>query len=168
LGVAVREIVYKAIKGLHDRANGLRYRGRAQSRSWRAHEAIAIVLVLGLILGLGALLAMAVTRGDSATLYTAQSNTGLPSSVRPEAGTEVITETVKRGEATVRVVRRRLAPGTVLRTFAGASPETVYRAQTVTKREIATVTDLRQVTVTAAPETITVIETVTCKPKDCK
>jgi hypothetical protein len=167
LGVAVREIVSKAIKGLHDRLNRLRYRGGALSRSWRA--GIAIVLVLGLILGLGALAAVAVTRGDSATVYLAPSNAGMPFSVRPDPGTEVVTETVKRGGTTVRVVRRRLARGsTVVRTAAGASPETVYQAQTVTTREIATVTDLQQVTVTAPPETITVIETVTCKPKDCK
>jgi hypothetical protein len=164
----VREIVSKAIKGLHDRLNGLRYRGGAQSRPWRAYEGIAIVLVLGLILGLGALAAAAVTRGDGATVYVAQSNAGMPSSVRPDASTEVITETVKRGGTTVRVVRHRRARGTtVVRTPAGVSPETVYQAQTVTTRQIATVTDVQQVTVTAPPETITVIETVTCKPKDC-
>jgi hypothetical protein len=169
LGVPVREIVSRVINGLHDRLNELRYRRGAQSRSWRADEGIAIVLVLGLILGLGALAAVAVTRSDGATADGAHSNAGVvPPSVRPDAGTEVITETVKRGGTTVRVVRHRVAHGSVvIRTVGSAPSETIYQTQTVTTREIATVTDLQQVTVTAAPETITVIETVTCKPKDC-
>jgi hypothetical protein len=92
-----------------------------------------------------------------------------PPSSRVDTGTYVITKTVKRKGKTVRVVRRHAGDGSLVRTVPGAgrTVDTIVQMQTVTTKEIATVTDVQQVTVTAPPETVTVFETVTCKPKDC-
>jgi hypothetical protein len=165
LGVAVRKI-----HNLLDRLDELRYRRWAQSRSWRADKGVALVLVLGLALCLGVLAAMAVTRTDGGTISLAQSNAvRAPPSSRVDAGTYVITETVKHGDKTVRVLRRLAGDTTLVRTVpgAGGTVETIFQTQTVTTKEMATVTDVQQVTVTAPPETVTVVETVKCKPKEC-
>ena len=52
--------------------------------------------------------------------------------------------------------------------------QTVREVHTLTTQQIATVTDVQPVTVTAPPVTVTappvtvtVVETVKCKPKDC-
>jgi len=164
LGVAVHKI-----DSLLDRLDELRYRW-AQSRSWRADKGITLVLVLGLALCLGVLAAVAVTRTDGGTVYLAQSKAVLgPPSPGVDAGTYVITETVKPRGKRARVVRRPAANGTLVRTVhgAGRTVDTIFQTQTVTTKAIATVTDVQQVTVTAPPETVTVFETVTCKPKEC-
>ena len=169
MGVAVREVVSKVIEGLLNRFSDLR---APERRSWGAGKGVALVLVCGLFLGLGILAAVAVTQTDGGPVYLAQSNARLAtSSLRAPAGTEVITQTVKRNGQTVRIVRRRAAGGgVVVRTVAGTvtlPSDTVDRTQTVTTQEVATVTDVQEVTVTAPPDTVTVFETVTCKPKNC-
>jgi len=92
-----------------------------------------------------------------------------PPSPGVDAGTYVITETVEPRGKRARVVRRPAANGTLVRTVhgAGRTVDTIFQTQTVTTKAIATVTDVQQVTVTAPPETVTVFETVTCKPKEC-
>jgi hypothetical protein len=72
--------------------------------------------------------------------------------------TEVVTETVKRQGATVRLVRPR--PGTTVQDLVTLPARTVRETHTVTRREVATVTAIQ-------PVTVTVFETVTCKPKSC-
>jgi Tfp pilus assembly protein PilN len=164
LGVAVREFVSKVIEGLLNRFSERRTSAR---RFWGANEGVALVLVCGLFLGLGILAAVAVAQSDGGSAYLAQSNAGLATSSLPaHAGTEVITQTVKLKGKTVRVVRRRAAGRGVVRTVARPS-ETILRTHTVTMQEVATVTDVQEVTVTAPQETVTVFETVTCKPKNC-
>jgi hypothetical protein len=165
LGVAVREFISKVIEGLLNRFSERRTSAR---RFWGANEGVALVLVCGLFLGLGILAAVAVAQSDGGSVYLAQSNAGLATSSLPaHAGTEVITQTVKLKGKTVHVVRRRAAGrGVEVRTVARPS-DTILRTQTVTMQEVATVTDVQEVTVTVPPETVTVFETVTCKPKDC-
>ena len=159
----MREFVSKVIEGLLNRFSERRTSAR---RFWGANEGVALVLVCGLFLGLGILAAVAVAQSDGGSVL-AQSNAGLATSSLPaHAGTEVVTQTVKLKGKTVRVVRRRAAGRGVVRTVARPS-DTILRTQTVTMQEVATVTKVQEVTVTVPPETVTVFETVTCKPKDC-
>ena len=81
---------------------------------------------------------------------------------------EVITETVRRKGKVVRVIRHRKGDP-VVRTLPGLGTTIrgTLNTQTVTTRVVNTVTVVQQVTVAAPPETVTVIETVTCKPSDC-
>jgi len=159
----VREFVSKVIEGLLNRFSERRTSAR---RFWGANEGVALVLVCGLFLGLGILAAVAVAQSDGGSVLV-QSNAGLVTSSLPaQAGAEVVTQTVKLKGKTVRVVRRRAAGRGVVRTVARPS-DTILRTQTVTVQEVATVTEVQEVTVTVPPETVTVFETVTCKPKDC-
>jgi hypothetical protein len=150
----VREIISSVITDLLDRFNEFRYR-RAQSRFWRADQGIAVVLLIGALLGFGVLAATAVTGPGAETVSVAQSKAARVSSL-PRS--EVVTQTVKRQGRVVRVVRQnRATTAEELITLPG---QTVRVTQTVTTREVATVTVVQ-------PVTVTVFETVTCKPKDC-
>jgi hypothetical protein len=151
----VREIIHSVITDLLDRFDAFRYRRRAQSRFLRANQGIALVLLIGALLGGGVLAATAVTRSDSETPFIAQSNATRVSSF---PRTEVVTETVKRQGGTVRLLRHR--PGTTVQDLVTLSARTVRETHTVTTREVVTVTAIQ-------PVTVTVLETVTCKPKDC-
>jgi len=151
----VREIIYRVITDLLDRFDAFRYRRRAQSRFWRADQGIALVLLIGTLLGAGILAAKAVTSSDSETPYIAQSNAARVSSF---SRTEVVTETVKRQGRPVRLLRHR--PGTTVQDFVTLPARTVRETHTVTTREVATVTAIQ-------PVTVTVFETVTCKPRSC-
>jgi hypothetical protein len=151
----VREIIHSVITDLLDRFDAFRNRRRAQSRFLRLDQGIALVLLIGAILGFGVLAATAVTRSDSETPYVAQSNAARVSSF---TRTEVVTETVKRQGGPVRRVRHR--PGTTIQDLVTLSARTVRETHTVTTREVATVTAIQ-------PVTVTVFETVTCKPKSC-
>ena len=158
----MREIISSVVKGLLDRFDAFRY-NRAHSRFWRADQGIALVLVIGTLLGVGVFAATAVTRPDADTPSLAQSDTpSLAQSnaarVSPSSRTEVVTETVKRQGRTVRVVRQR--SGTTFRDAVTPPARTVRVTHTVTVREVATVTAIQ-------PVTVTVFETVTCKPKGC-
>jgi hypothetical protein len=148
----VRGIIYSVITDLLD---AFRYRRRARSRFWRAEQGIALVLLIGTLLGAGVLVATAVTRSDRETPYVAQSNAARVSSF---SRTEVITETVKRQGRPVRLVRHR--PGTTVQDLVTLSARTVRETHTVTTREVATVTAIQ-------PVTVTVFETVTCNAKSC-
>jgi len=151
----VREIIYGVITDLLDRFDAFRYRRRAQSRFWRADQGIALVLLIGTLLGAGVLAATAVTRSDSEIPFIAQSNAARVSSF---SRTEVVTETVKRQGRPVRLVRHR--PGRTVQDLVTLPARTVRETHTVTRREVATVTAIQ-------PVTVTVFETVTCKPKSC-
>jgi hypothetical protein len=151
----VREVIHSVITGLLDRFDALRYRRRAQSRFLRANQGIALVLLIGTLLGGGVLAATAVTSSDSETPYIAQSNAARVSSF---SRTEVVTETVKRQGEPVRILRHR--PGTTVQDLVTLPARTVRETHTVTTREVATVTAIQ-------PVTVTVFETVTCKPKSC-
>jgi hypothetical protein len=151
----VRGIIYSVITDLLDRFDAFRYRRRARSRFWRAEQGIALVLLIGTLLGAGVLVATAVTRSDRETPYVAQSNAARVSSF---SRTEVVTETVKRQGRPVRLVRHR--PGTTVQDLVTLSARTVRETHTVTTREVATVTAIQ-------PVTVTVFETVTCNAKSC-
>jgi hypothetical protein len=151
----VREIIHRVITDLLDRFDALRYRRLAQRRFRRADQGIALVLLIGTLLGAGVLAAKAVTRSDSETPYIAHSNAVRGSSF---SRTEVVTETVKRQGRLVRLVRHR--PGTTVQDLITLPARTVRETHTITTREVATVTAIQ-------PVTVTVFETVTCKPKSC-
>jgi hypothetical protein len=151
----VREIIYRVITDLLERFAAFRYRRRAQSRFWRADQGIALVLLIAVLLGGGILAATAVTSSESEIPSLAQSKAARVSSL---SRTEVVTETVKRQGATVRLVRPR--PGTTVQDLVTLPALTVRETHTVTRREVATVTAIQ-------PVTVTVFETVTCKPKSC-
>jgi hypothetical protein len=151
----VREIIHSVITGLLDRFDAFRHRRRAQSRFLRANQGIALVLLIGTLLGGGVLAATAVTRSDSETPYITQSNAARVSSL---SRTEVVTETVKRQGGPVRLLRHR--PGATVQDLVTLPARTVRETHTVTTREVATVTAIQ-------PVTVTVFETVTCKPKSC-
>jgi hypothetical protein len=151
----VRGIIYSVITDLLDRFDAFRYRRRARSRFWRAEQGIALVLLIGTLLGAGVLVATAVTRSNRETPYVAQSNAARVSSF---SRTEVVTETVKRQGRPVRLVRHR--PGTTVQDLVTLSARTVRETHTVTTREVATVTAIQ-------PVTVTVFETVTCNAKSC-
>ena len=158
----MREIIHSVITDLHsvitdlrDRFDAFRHRRRAQSRFWRADQGIALVLLIGVLLGAGVLAATAVTSSDSETPYIAEPNAARVSSF---SRTEVVTETVKRQGRPVRLIRRRL--GTTVQDLVTLPARTVRVTHTVTTREVATVTAVQ-------PVTVTVFETVTCKPKSC-
>jgi hypothetical protein len=151
----VREIIHSVITDLLDRVDAFRYRRGAQSRFLRANQGIALVLLIGTLLGGGLLAATTVTRSDSETPYIAQSSAAQVSSF---SRTEVVTETVKRLGGPVRLLRHR--PGTTVQDLVTLPARTVRETHTVTTREVATVTAIQ-------PVTVTVFETVTCKPKSC-
>jgi hypothetical protein len=150
----VREIIYRVFTDLLDRFDALRYRLRAQTRFLRADQGIALVLLVG-TLGVGVLVATAVTRPESETPRFAPSNAARVSSL---SRTAVVTETIKRQDRPVRLSRRR--PGTTVRDLVTLPARTVREAHTVTTREVVTVTAIQ-------PVTVTVLQTVTCKPKSC-
>jgi len=150
----VREIIYSVISDLRDRFDAFRYRRRAQSRFLRANQGIALVLLIGTLLGGGVLAATAVTRSDSETPFIAHSNAARVSS---SSRTEVV-KTVKRQGRVVRLVRHR--PGATVQDLVTLPARTVRETHTVTTREVATVTAIQ-------PVTVTVFETVTCAPKPC-
>jgi hypothetical protein len=84
---------------------------------------------------------------------------------------EVVTETVRRKGKVVRLVRYRRGHD-VVRTLPGLgttirSALTVANTRTVTTQVVNTVTVVKQVTVPSPPDTVTVVETVTCMPPDC-
>ena len=151
----MREIIHSVITDLRDRFSAFRYRRRAQSRFLRANQAIALVLLIGTLLGGGVLAATAVTSSDSETPFIAQSNAARVSSF---SRTEVVTETVKRQGRPVRLLRHD--PGRTVQDLVTLPARTVRETHTVTTREVVTVTAIQ-------PVTVTVFETVTCKPKVC-
>ena len=151
----MRESIHSVITDLLDRFDAFRYRRRAQSRFLRANQGIALVLLIGALLGGGVLAATAVTRSDGETPYIAQSNAARVSSF---SRTEVVTETVKRQGRPVRLLRHR--PGTTVQDLVTLPARTIRETHTVTTREVATVTAIQ-------PVTVTVFQTVTCKPKSC-
>jgi hypothetical protein len=161
----VRETIYSVITDLLDRFDAFRYRRRAQSRFLRANQGIALVLLIGALLGGGVLAATAVTRSDGETPYIAQSN---PARVSSFSRTEVVTETVNRQGLVTETVKRqggpvlllRHRPGTTVQDLVTLPARTIRETHTVTTREVATVTAIQ-------PVTVTVFETVTCKPKSC-
>jgi hypothetical protein len=161
----VREIIHNVITDLLDRFDAFRHRRRAPSRFLKANQGIALVLLIGTLLGGGVLAAAAVTSSDSETPFIAQSNAARVSSL---SRTEVVTETVKRQGVVTETARSQGGPVRLLRHGPGKTVQdlvtlparTVRETHTVTTREVATVTAIQ-------PVTVTVVETVTCKPKSC-
>ena len=151
----MREIIYGVMTDLLDRFDVFRNRRRPQSRFLRVDQGIALVLLIGILLGFGVLAARAVTGSDSETPYIAQSNAARVSSL---SRTDVVTETVRRQGRTVRLVRPRSS--TTVQDVVTLPAHTIRETHTVTTREVATVTAIQ-------PVTVTVFETVTCKPKSC-
>jgi hypothetical protein len=165
VGSSVREIIYSVITDLRDRFDAFRSRRRTQSRFLRANQAIALVLLIGTLLGGGVLAATAVTSSDSETPYVAQSNAARVSSF---SRTEVVTETVNRLGVVTETDKSQGGPVRLLRQDPGRTVQDLVTLPARTVRETHTVTTREVVTVTAIqPVTVTVFETVTCKPKDC-
>jgi hypothetical protein len=162
---SVREIIHNVINDLRDRFDAFRNRRLIQSRFLRANQAIALVLLIGILLGGGVLAATAVTSSDSETAYLAQSNAARVSSF---SRTEVVTETVKRQGVVTETAKRQGGPVRLLRHNPGRTVQDLVTLPARTVRETHTVTTREVVTVTAIqPVTVTVFETVTCKPKSC-
>jgi hypothetical protein len=162
---SVREIIHNVINDLRDRFDAFRNRRLIQSRFLRANQAIALVLLIGILIGGGVLAATAVTSSDSETAYLAQSNAARVSSF---SRTEVVTETVKRQGVVTETAKRQGGPVRVLRHNPGRTVQDLVTLPARTVRETHTVTTREVVTVTAIqPVTVTVFETVTCKPKSC-
>jgi hypothetical protein len=165
VGSSVREIIYSVITDLRDRFDAFRSRRWTQSRFLRANQAIALVLLIGTLLGGGVLAATAVTSSDSETPYVAQSNAARVSSF---SRTEVVTETVNRLGVVTETDKSQGGPVRLLRQDPGRTVQDLVTLPARTVRETHTVTTREVVTVTAIqPVTVTVFETVTCKPKDC-
>ena len=176
-GSAVRNFIDELLDRFDDLKNFRRGRVTA--------DGIAFSILLGTLLTIGIVAAWAVTGSDAETSYATPSTTpsyATPSTtplVSSSVTNEVVTETIKRNGKAILIVRRRTLPGdTVLETVPGRGTtllgrsvtlpaRTVRETHTVTTREVATVTETQSVTVTVQPETVTIIETVTCKPKDC-
>jgi hypothetical protein len=142
---------------------------KREHRVSKADQGMALALVLGILFVLGMLAGVTATGSNADTVYIVQSDAALASSSGTGGlTTDVVTETVKREGRTVHVVRHRTSrvpAGSTLRDFVTLPARTVR--ETVTTRDIGTVTALQTVTVTAPPVTVTFFETVTCKPKDC-
>jgi hypothetical protein len=149
-GDSLRDVIHRVTKVLLVRFGEFRY----QHRFWRADQGIALVLVIGTLLGVGVLAATAVTRPDKETPFAQSSAAQVSSPSR----IEVVTETVERNGGPARVVRRR--PGMTVEDLVTLPGRTIRETHTVTMREVATVTAIQ-------PVTVTVFETVTCKPKSC-
>jgi hypothetical protein len=174
LGERVREIISNVRNYLLGRLGDLRdhldaFRYRAESRFHRADLRIGYALALGALLGAG-VLAATMASSDPETIQVVQPDAGRESS---SSGSEVVVETVMRQGRTVRLVRTtpllRERPGTTVRDVVTPPARTIRETQpahtirethTVTTQEVATVTEIQQTTVT-------VFETVTCKPKEC-
>jgi hypothetical protein len=146
----VRDVIHRVAKDLLVRFDELRDR----HRFWRADQAIALVLVIGTLLGVGVLAATAVTSPDKGTSFGQSSAAQVSSPTR----IEVVTETVERKGRPADVVGRRR--GTTVEDLVTLPGRTIRETHTVTRREVATVTAIQ-------PVTVTVFETVTCKPKSC-
>lgn len=153
-GQLVREVISNVFNDLLNRFDAFQRR-RAQSRFYRVEQGIAFALVIAALLGVGVLAARAIERSAADSASVTLSNAARVSS---SSRREVITETVKRQGRTVRLVRHR--PGTTVQETVTLPALTVRETHTVTRQEVATVTAIQQVTVT-------VRETVTCKPKSC-
>lgn len=162
----------------------------AQFRDWGRYNSVerglVAVLVVAVLAALGAITAVALTRPGSGNVSFLQSNAASVSSAGPStAPTEATVRVVRRpatgGNAAIRTVSGR---GTTVEGLVRLPGQTVREVQTfttqqgevqtLTTQQIATVTDVQPVTVTAPPVTVTappvtvtVVETVKCKPKDC-
>ena len=153
----------------------------AQFRDWRRYnsaveQGLVVVPVVAALAALGALTAVVLTRSGSETVYFPQSiadsvSSAGPSTAPKEATVSVVRRPATAGNAVIRTVSRR---GTTVEGLVRLPGQTVREVHTLTTQQIATVTDVQPVTVTAPPVTVTappvtvtVVETVTCKPKDC-
>ena len=153
----------------------------AQFRDWRRYnsaveQGLVVVPVVAALAALGALTAVVLTRSGSETVYFPQSNADSVSSAGPstapkEAMVRVVRRPATGGNAVIRTVSGR---GTTVEGLVRLPGRTVREVHTLTTQQIATVTDVQPVTVTAPPVTVTappvtvtVVETVKCKPKDC-
>ena len=153
----------------------------AQFRDWRRYnsaveQGLVVVPVVAILAALGALTAVVLTRSGSETVYFPQSNADSVSSAGPstapkEATVSVVRRPATAGNAVIRTVSGR---GTTVKGLVRLPGQTVREVHTLTTQQIATVTDVQTVTVTAPPVTVTappvtvtVVETVKCKPKDC-
>jgi len=153
----------------------------AQFRDWRRYnsaveQGLVVVPIVVALAAFGALTSIALTRAGSETVYFPQSNADSVSSAGPstapkEATVSVVRRPATAGNAVIRTVSRR---GTTVEGLVRLPGQTVREVHTLTTQQIATVTDVQPVTVTAPPVTVTappvtvtVVETVKCKPKDC-
>jgi hypothetical protein len=173
LGGFVPGFVSKVIAWLLARFEELRDRRASRSRLRRANQGVAFVLVVGVLLGLGVLAAVTLTQTGAATFYLTSSSAASPAASAPsssDVSTVTVTKTTRRGDrhAVRKVVVRTVtdADGSTSG-FVTLPSNTIFQTRTVTTREVATVTDVEEETVTAPPETVTVIETVTCRKHGC-
>ena len=149
----------------------------AQFRDWRRYnsaveQGLVVVPVVAVLAALGALTAVVLTRSGSETVYFPQSSADSVSAGPSTAPVDVVTRRpATGGNAVIRTVSGR---GTTVEGLVRQPGQTVREVHTLTTQQIATVTDVQPVTVTAPPVTVTappvtvtVVETVKCKPKDC-
>ena len=171
----MRQFISRVLESLIDRYDEFRY-GWAAKRFRGVNDGVALVVVATVLLGLGVLAAVAMTRPDANGVRLAYSSrTATPSA--PVATTEVVTVqragTTANARSVKRVVVRTVGGrGTTVRDAITLPGRIVRDTDIVTTRNLVTVTDVQTVTtppvtVTAPPVTVTVVETVKCKPKDC-
>jgi hypothetical protein len=180
----VRGVIHRVIDDLVTR---FEYRV-AQFRDWRRYnsaveQGLIVVPAVAVLAALGALTAVALTRPGSGNVSFLQSNAASVSPAGPStAPVDVVTRRpATGGNAVIRTVSGR---GTTVEGLVRLPGQTVREVQTfttqqgevqtLTTQQIATVTDVQSVTVTAPPVTVTappvtvtVVETVKCNPKDC-
>jgi hypothetical protein len=166
----LREAIDEVITELLGRLDNIRQRRAFDYVSWLRTS--ALVFGVGVLLSLGVLTAVAMTRTGKERIYVADSPGLTRSSASVAAQTQVVTQTVNRKGETVRVIRRRTTKGdVVLRTVTGPGATLqgalVTVKETRTVREVDTVTLVQNVTIQAPPVTVTVFETVTCAPNGC-
>ena len=131
----------------------------------------ALLVGVGFLFGLGIFAAIGLDDRTTEVIRYPRAAGALLSTAADSETAEVITETVRRKGKVVRLIRYRRG-NRVVRTLPGLGTTirgalTVANTQTVTTRVVNTVTVVQQVTVAGPPETVTVVETVTCKPADC-
>jgi hypothetical protein len=166
----LREAIDEVITALLGALDNLRRRYEFDYGRWLRIS--ALVFGIGVLLSLGVLTAMAMTRPEGERVYVADSPGVTSSSASLVAQTQVVTQTVNRKGETVRVIRHRTTKGdVVLRTVTGPAATLQGAVVTVkdtrTVRQVDTVTLVQEVTVQAPPVTVTVFETITCTPNDC-
>jgi hypothetical protein len=150
-----------------------KFQDRHHDYKGRAEQGLAVVLIVGVLAALGALTAVALTSESSGVSYLPPSSTSSVSVTGPNTPKAVTEGVVRRPASKHNVVVKTVARrGRTVKGLLRLPGQTVRDVLTLTTEQVATVTDVQPVTVTAPPVTVTsqpvtvtVVETITCKKK---